>query len=98
MIAAEEGSAVTACAEGVVIDIFQDEEIGHAVTMDIGDGYQITYGQLYDINVTLNSHVKPGDAIASVAEPTKYFSVEGSNLYLKLTANGTPVDPEMLFR
>lgn len=98
MIAAEEGSAVTACAEGVVIDIFQDEEIGHAVTMDIGDGYQITYGQLYDINVTLNSHVEPGDVIASVAEPTKYFSVEGSNLYLKLTANGTPVDPEMLFR
>ena len=97
MIAAEEGSGVSACAEGVVVDIFQDEEIGHAVTMDIGDGYQITYGQLYDINVTLNSHVEPGDIIAFVASPTKYFSVEGSNLYLKLTANGTPVDPEALF-
>ncbi len=98
MIAAEEGSAVTACAEGIVVDIFQDEEIGHAVTMDIGDGYQITYGQLYDINVTLNSHVQPGDTIAAVASPTKYYSVEGSNLYLKLTANGTPVNPEILFR
>lgn len=98
MIAAEEGSAVSACAEGVVIDIFQDSEIGHAITMDLGDGYQITYGQLYDINVTLNSHVQEGDVIASVAAPTKYFSVEGSNLYLKLTANGTPVNPEALFR
>lgn len=98
MIAAEEGSAVTACAEGVVIDIFQDSEIGHAVTMDLGDGYQITYGQLYDINVSLNTHVEEGDMIASVAAPTKYYSVEGSNLYLKLTANGTPVNPEVLFR
>ena len=98
MIAAAEGSAVAACAEGRVIDIFEDEEIGHAVTMELGDGYQITYGQLYDINVTLNSHVEAGDTIASVAAPTKYFSVEGSNLYLKLTANGTPVNPEALFR
>ena len=98
MIAAAEGSAVTACAEGKVIDIFEDEEIGHAVTMELGDGYQITYGQLYDINVTLDSHVQEGDTIASVAAPTKYFSVEGSNLYLKLTANGTPVNPEILFR
>ena len=98
MIAAEEGSAVAACAEGVVVDIFQDSEIGHAITMDLGDGYRITYGQLYDINVTMNSHVEPGQTIASVAAPTKYFSVEGSNLYLKLTANGTPVNPETLFR
>lgn len=98
MIAAEQGTGVIACAEGVVIDIFEDEEIGHAITMDLGDGYQITYGQLYDINVTMNSHVDPGQIFASVAAPTKYFSVEGSNLYLKLTANGTPVNPEALFR
>lgn len=98
MIAAEQGTGVSACAEGVVVDIFEDEEIGHAVTMDLGNGYQITYGQLYDINVTMNSHVDPGQIIASVAAPTKYYSVEGSNLYLKLTANGTPVNPEALFR
>ncbi len=98
MIAAEEGSAVAACAEGVVIDIFQDSEIGHAITMDLGDGYQLTYGQLNNINVTVDSHVEPGEIIASVAAPTKYYSMEGCNLYLKLTANGTPVNPETLFR
>lgn len=98
MIAAEEGSSVAACAEGVVIDIFQDAEIGHAITMDLGDGYRLTYGQLNDINVTVNTHVEPGEIIASVAAPTKYYSVEGSNLYLKLTANGTPVNPEALFQ
>lgn len=98
MLVAKEGMNVSACAEGKVVDIFEDAEIGHAVTMDLGDGYQITYGQLKDINVSLGSYVNPGETVGVVAAPTKYFCVEGSNLYLKLTMNGTPVDPEALFR
>ena len=98
MISAEEGTAVVACAEGKVINIFENEEIGHAITMELGDGYQITYGQLRDIRVAIGSYVNPGDTIATVAAPTKYYVREGSNLYLKLTANGTPVNPEPLFR
>lgn len=97
MIGAEEGSVVNACAEGRVVNIFENEEIGHAITMDLGDGYMITYGQLNGINVTLNSYVDPGQAIASVAAPTKYYSREGSNLYLQLTKDGVPLNPESLF-
>jgi len=98
MIAAEEGEEVTACAEGRVVEIFENEEIGQAVTMELGDGYLITYGQLQGINVAVDSYVNPGQTIAAVAAPTKYFAVEGSNLYLKLTADEAPVDPELLFR
>ncbi len=97
MIGTEEGSAVTACAEGKVVNIFENEEIGHAVTMDLGNGYQLTYGQLKDINVTLDSYVNPGDVFASVAAPTKYFCREGSNLYLMLTKDGAYINPESLF-
>ena len=97
VLAAEQGSAVTACAEGRVVDIFENEEIGQAVTMELGDGYQITYGQLETVNVVLGSHVEPGEVIAWIAKPTKYYCVEGSNLYLKLTADGKAVDPEVLF-
>jgi len=97
MIGAEEGSVVSACAAGRVVSIFENEEIGHAITMDLGDGYMITYGQLNGINVTLNSYVDPGEAIANVAAPTKYYSREGSNLYLQLTKDGVPVNPESLF-
>lgn len=97
MIAAEPGTVVTACAAGKVINIFDDAIIGHAVTMDLGDGYQLTYGQLNGINVTLDSYVSMGDQIATVAEPTKYFCRDGSNLYLKLTKDGQPVNPEPLF-
>ena len=97
MIGAEEGAVVSACAEGRVTRKFENEEIGHAITMDLGNGYEITYGQLKDINVTLDSYVDPGEAIAYVAAPTKYFSREGSNLYLLLTKDGVPVNPESLF-
>ncbi len=98
MLVAQEGSSVFACAAGKVVDIFQDAEIGQAVTMDLGDGYQITYGQLQGVMVAKDSYVNPGDMIGSVAAPTKYYSVEGANLYLKLTHDGTPVDPEALFQ
>ena len=97
VISAKEGATVTACAEGKVVDIFQNEEIGHAVTMELGDGYRITYGQLRDIQVALGSYVGAGDIIGSVASPTKYYVREGSNLYLKMTSGDTPVDPEKLF-
>ena len=98
MLDAEEGTSVAACAEGKVIDIFQNAEIGNAVTMDLGDGYQITYGQLQEISVSLDSYVNPGEQVGTIAAPTKYYSIEGANLYLKLTMDGTPVNPELLFR
>lgn len=98
VVSADVGTSVTACAAGKVVNIFDNEEIGHAVTMDIGDGYEITYGQLEGINVTQGDYVEAGDVIATVAEPTKYYCVEGSNLYLEMTAGGEPVNPEPLFR
>ncbi len=98
MIAANQGEAVTACADGTVTAIFENEEIGHALTMDLGDGYQITYGQLDEIRVMEGSRVEPGQVIGFIAAPTKYFTLEGSNLYLKLTMNGTPMDPEALLQ
>lgn len=98
VLEAETGTRIAACATGKVINIFTNEEIGHAITMDLGDGYRLTYGQLEGINVTLNSYVNKGDMIASVAAPTKYYCVEGSNLYLEMTKDGEPVDPEPLFQ
>lgn len=98
VISAPEGTAVTACAEGKVIKIFQDAEFGHAVTMELGDGYQITYGQLSNIQVAVGSYVNAGDTFASVAKTAKYYYLEGSNLYLKLTVNDKAMDPSLLFQ
>lgn len=97
MLDAEVGTPVAACAEGKVVSIFYDAEIGNAVTLEMGDGYRLTYGQLQEICVSADSYVNPGEQIGTVAAPTKYYSVEGANLYLKLTCNDTPVNPESLF-
>lgn len=98
IISAAEGETVSACAEGKVLSIFENEEIGKAVTLDLGDGYQATYGQLKDILVSEGSYINPGEALGSVANATKYYSVEGTNLYFQLTKDGSPVNPEGLFR
>ena len=98
MIVAEEGEQVSVCAAGKVVDIYEDAKIGNAVVLDLGDGYQATYGQLEDITVSVNSYVEEGEVLGVVAAPTKYYSVEGTNLYFQLTKDDEPVNPEILFR
>ena len=93
MIQANEGDLITAAAAGKVIDVFEDVQIGHGVTMELGSGYEVTYGQLTNILVSEGSYVAMGDIIGEVAAPTKYFSVEGTNVYFKLTKDGEPVNP-----
>lgn len=97
LFAAEEGSEVVACAEGKVVNIFRDAELGQAVTLDLGDGYQVTYGQLTDLAVTGDTYVNAGEKIGSVAGPSKYYVKEGSNLYFRLEKDGSPINAEDLF-
>lgn len=98
VISAAEGTDVLACADGKVVNIFTDTEIGNAVTLDLGNGYQATYGQLNEINVAVDSYVDAGDKLGVVASPTIYYSVEGSNVYFKLTKDGVAVNPEVMFQ
>ena len=93
VIEAHEGDLITAAAAGKVTGVYEDREIGTAVTMDLGNGYEVTYGQLDNILVSEGSYVAKGDVIAQVASPTKYYSVEGTNVYFKLTKDGVPVNP-----
>ena len=93
VIAAAEGKTIVAAADAQIVDIYTDGEIGNAVKMDLGNGYEMIYGQLTDIQVSKGAYVSAGDVIGAVAAPTKYYSVEGSNLYVKLTKDGTPINP-----
>lgn len=93
VISAEEGTPVTAAASGQVIYVLYDSEIGNAVAVDLGNGYVLTYGQLENVTVSAGSYLNAGDSFATVAKPTKYFSVEGSNLYFKMTKDGAPMNP-----
>lgn len=93
VIAATQGEGITAAADGQVTAIYEDPEIGTAVVMNLGDGYELTYGQLTDLTVAEGDVVTTGEIIGKVAEPTKYYSVEGCNVYFKLTKDGQPVNP-----
>lgn len=93
VIEAAESEMITASVNGKVMDIYQDDELGNVVKMDIGNGYEIVYGQLKDIQVPEGSYVETGDLIGYVAAPTKYFSVEGCNVYFALYKDGTAINP-----
>lgn len=93
VIAANQGESITAAADGRVTSVGYDPTIGNMVVMDLGNGYELTYGQLENITVSEGSYVSVGDGIGTVASPTRYYSVEGSNVYFKLTKDGEPVNP-----
>lgn len=93
VIAANQGENITAAANGRVTSVGYDPTIGNTVVMDLGNGYELTYGQLENITVSEGSYVAVGDGIGTVASPTKYYSVEGTNVYFKLTKDGQPVNP-----
>ncbi len=87
------GTAVYASVKCAVTEIGYNEEIGNYVVMDLGNGYILTYGQLSDIVVNNADIVEKDELIGYIASPTDYYCVEGPNLYLKLTENGTPINP-----
>ena len=93
VISAEVGSEVRCAARGEVTDISVNEETGTTLTMDIGSGYQAIYGQLKEVTVEEGDTVESGTVIGYVSEPTKYYTLEGSNLYFQLLKNREPVNP-----
>lgn len=93
VLAAQEGTVITAAADGIVKSIYYDSQTGNTVIFDVGDGYELTYGQLEELAVAEGDRVSAGDLVGKVAAPTIYYSEEGSNVYFKLTKDGNPVDP-----
>lgn len=99
IIDAEVGTEVKAAADGVITKIDEDnEETGYTITMEIGNGYSLIYGQLDQVSLEVGDVVSEGDVIGTVAEPTKYYTVEGSNLYFQVMENDQTVNPMLLLR
>lgn len=93
IIAGKVNDPVNVAATGKITDISANEETGVTVTMDLGNGYQAVYGQLKEVLYKEGATVEAGNAIGYIAEPTKYYSVEGSNLYFELQKDNEPVNP-----
>ncbi|MBQ2900796.1 MAG: M23 family metallopeptidase [Agathobacter sp.] len=94
IIAAKVNDKVYFVAKGKITDISTNEETGCTITQDIGDGYTAIYGQLKEVRFHVGDMVESGHVAGYVSEPTKYYSVEGSNVYFQLLKDGVPVDPK----
>ena len=97
LIGADEGTNVNACARGQVVKIGESAEQGKYVVTNLGDGYEVTYGQLADLEVQEGSVVSRGQVIGKVAKTTKYYALEGDHVSVMITKDGEPVDPLSLF-
>lgn len=94
VIGGEVNSKVYFVAKGKITNIETNEVTGCTVTQDLGDGYTAVYGQLKEVPVSVGDMVESGQVVGYISEPTKYFAVEGSNVYFQLLKNGVPIDPE----
>lgn len=93
IIGGEIGENIGASAPGVVTSVEQDAQTGLTVTLDMGNGYTAVYGQLKEVPVQIGDYVNTGEIVGYLSEPTKYYSVEGANLYFEVLKDGEPVNP-----
>ena len=93
IISGEVGETITASAAGIVTDIAETAQTGTTVSLDMGNGYTAVYGQLTDVPLSAGDYVGAGETLGVLSEPTRYYSIEGPNLYFEILKDGEPVDP-----
>lgn len=87
------GTQVMSVARGVVKSIDVTSQTGTTVTVDMGNGYEAIYGQLKEVPVHVGDTVEAKTVLGYLSEPTKYYSVEGCNLYFEMRKDGQPINP-----
>lgn len=98
VISCEENTPVRAAADCMVTSIEEGGETGLTVCTSVGDSYTVKYGQLKDVSVTVGDRLQEGDTLGKIAKPSKYYSVEGANLYFQVLENNNSIDPLLLLR
>ena len=93
LIGAKKGQEVVAAADGRIVNMYDSDRYGTVVTVRIGREYELTYGQLEDVRLSVGDEVEKGEVLASVADPARTFTLEGPHLYFKMTYKGEPVNP-----
>lgn len=84
---------VSAPANAKVLEVGSNEEIGNYVVLDLGNNYSAICGQLKEVQVVEGEYMEQGQIMGYVSEPTKYYSVEGTNVFFELLHEDKPVDP-----
>jgi murein DD-endopeptidase MepM/ murein hydrolase activator NlpD len=93
VIQGDVSTPVVAPANAKVQEVGSNEEIGSYVVLNMGNNYTAVCGQLKELQVVENEYVKEGQVLGYIAEPTKYYSVEGANIFFELTQENKAIDP-----
>lgn len=96
LIEGQEGADVYAAYNGVVKSITNTPDRGTVVTVDIGNGYETSYGQLMNVTVAEGESIATNKNIGEIAPVSSYYTKEGNHLYFEVTKDGIPVDPMLL--
>jgi len=93
-IAAEEGSAVCAAAEGTVYTVYEDETMGMTVVIRHADGFVTQYSSLAkEVSVAPGDTVTLGQQIGTVGNTALLENAVGSHVHFSVSCNDVPVDP-----
>ena len=94
-IAAAEGTAVVAAADGIVESVAQSDTMGMTVVIAHAGGYTTTYASLAnDVSVSVGQAVEAGQKLGMVANTALLETALGEHLHFAVALNGKPMDPE----
>ena len=93
-IAAKEGSAVCAAADGTVYTVYEDDTMGTTVVISHGGGYSTRYSSLsQEVSVKAGDTVQAGQTIGKVGNTALMENAIGDHLHFAVSCNGKAVDP-----
>ena len=90
-IAAPQGTAIKAVAEGTVTCASYNGSYGNLVKIDHGNGIETWYGHTSKMYVTVGQKVEAGEVIAAVGSTG---NSTGPHLHLEIRINGQHVNPQ----
>lgn len=94
-IKAEIGTMVKAGGDGIVEDVYIDEEMGITVIIDHQNGMKSVYSNLStDSMVHKGQEVKQGEVISGVGDTALYETGEVGHLHFEVLIDGEKVNPK----
>ena len=88
VISGAEGDQVLCGAPGIIKSIDVTAQTGTTVTVDLGNGYEVLYGQLKEVPGKVRRPGRGKKHSRLYRTATKYYSKEGSNLYFAMKKDG----------
>ncbi len=98
-IKANEGTIITAAADGVIKEVYEDELWGIVIVIDHNNELLTRYSNLLTKDmVKVGTQVKKGDHISKVGRTAKVEMLMEPHLHFEVIKNGKIVDPRSIIK